>query len=112
MKLRFQTAAGRVTLLTTMTGGFGLALVIFLVVASVCPEWHICGHHHSDDGDDHCVITTFAAGEGFSPMVPVAIAPEPVVLFHLSKDRVQTEIAIVDLRLLPSRGPPARRLPA
>ncbi len=84
----------------------GVAAVMLLVWLGVDPEAH--EHFHADAGlgDHHCVITDFAAGEGYFLVPRMLTPPVGVVYETLSRSVREASPGRVDYALLPARGPP------
>jgi hypothetical protein len=83
-----------------------LGLFLSLQAMAVFPALHSLVHHDACDPDHECAVTLFSHGQvDASPTaLPVFCAPAPLI-DRQSPPRIIFVSA--DIRLLPSRGPPA-----
>ncbi len=83
-----------------------LGLVLSLQAMAVFPALHALVHPDADDPGHECAVTLFSHGQVDTSCTaaPVLHAPAP-----LTFSQAPPEIIFVsaDIRLLPSRGPPA-----
>jgi hypothetical protein len=110
--LRFLRHGGKVSVLARIVGHVASALILLLVWLGADPEAHEHFHHDADQGEHHCVITEYAAGEGFYVVPQVSIPPVEAVFgfAHFSAEEPLRES--VDYVLLPTCGPPSGGLEA
>jgi hypothetical protein len=89
-------------------GVSALLLVLFLSLQAMAtfPALHALVHHDACDPDHECAVTLFSHGQVDAPgtAAPVFCAPVRLV-FSQTPPRIIFVSA--DIRLLPSRGPPA-----
>ena len=85
-----------------------VAIVMMLLAGSACPEVHdrVCSHHAGDAGVDHCVISAFAAGEGYSLPVNVPVVRLDAWSAVVLRPEVAAPVAVMEYRLRPACGPP------
>jgi hypothetical protein len=90
------------------SGGAVLCLGVLLLVQTMAaaPAFHAWVHHDANDPNHECAVTLFAHGQVHSPATGVEIAQAPAVLIVLEPAR-SIDFVSTDVRLLPSRGPPA-----
>ena len=83
-----------------------VALVLALSVLSASPACHRLIHKDACDPGHECAVTLFLNGQVHCPSTDVEVVkPLPVLLSQASARCVNFVSA--DVRLLPSRGPPA-----
>lgn len=83
-----------------------VALVIALAALSVSPQAHGFFHNAEADADHECVITDFAAGEGFFLAPLVVLRPELMKLGVIEREACLSPIPRVPFHSPPSCGPP------
>jgi hypothetical protein len=88
-----------------------LGLFLFLQAMAVSPALHALVHPDAADPDHECAVTLFSHGQVdvSSAVVPVFHAPARLIF---SQDLPRIIFVSADIRLLPSRGPPASSVPA
>lgn len=98
---------GDVTALARIVSCLAAFLILLLVWLGADPEAHEHFHHDADQGEHHCVVTEFAAGEGFYIVPQVSVPPVEAVfgIAHFSAEEPIREA--VDYVLLPICGPPS-----
>ncbi|HZM02765.1 MAG TPA: hypothetical protein VFC44_07050 [Candidatus Saccharimonadales bacterium] len=86
--------------------GVMLGLILALLTLSAVPALHAMVHPDAAEPGHQCAVTLFSHGQVdvSSTVAPFVSAPAPLI-FRQSLPGVV--FVSVDLRLLPSRGPPA-----
>jgi hypothetical protein len=90
------------------SGVSSLCLGVFLLVQilAAAPDLHSWFHQDAGAPGHECAVTLFLSGQVHSPNTDVAVAPCPPLLISLAPAR-GVEFVSADVRLFPSRGPPA-----
>ncbi len=90
------------------SGVSSLSLGVFLLVQilAAVPDLHSWFHQDAGAPGHECAVTLFLHGQVHSPSTDVALAPCPRLLFSFAP-APGVEFVSADVRLLPSRGPPA-----
>ena len=85
---------------------FLLFLFLSLQALVVVPALHELVHPDASNAGDECAVTLFSHGQidASSAVVPVFCAPERVIISQALPGVI---FVSTDIRLLPSRGPPA-----
>ncbi len=85
-----------------------LSLSVFLLVQvmAAIPAFHAWAHQDARDPSHECAVTLFLHGQVHTPATGVEVIKHQPGLFFLTQQRV-ADFTSTDLRLLPSRGPPA-----
>ena len=104
--VRIKSARETITFFGKMVSGLAAVLILMLTVAGASPAVHGSFHHDADADGHHCAITAFAAGEAYSPLVPVAVAPVVLRVEACVLPTISVGVAKVDYRLRPTCGPP------
>jgi hypothetical protein len=83
-------------------------LGVFLLVQTMAavPAFHAWVHHDAADPSHECAVTFFLHGQVHSPTTDVEAAPCPPLRISHAPPR-RADFVSTDVRLLPSRGPPA-----
>jgi hypothetical protein len=85
---------------------FLLGLLLSLQAMAVFPALHALVHHDACDPDHECAVTLFTHGQVDASTTAVAVVSAPAVpVFNQEPPGIIFVSA--DIRLLPSRGPPA-----
>ena len=87
-------------------GFFCLGVFLLVHVMAAVPAFHAWAHQNARDPGHECAVTLFLNGQVHSPPTDVAAAPCPPLLFFHAPAR-GVDFVSADVRLLPSRGPPA-----
>jgi hypothetical protein len=90
------------------SGGAGFCLIVFLLVQAMAavPAFHAWLHHDASDPGHECAVTLFLHGQVHAPSTKVEVAKSlPVLVAEAPAHGV--DFVSADVRLLPSRGPPA-----
>jgi len=85
-----------------------ICLVVFLLlqIMAAVPAFHAWAHPDARDPGHECVVTLLLHGQVHSPATEVEVTkPLPLLLSPAPARRV--DFVSADVRLLPSRGPPA-----
>lgn len=100
--------SGRATLTAfgRLVAGMALALVAVVIVAAASPEVHSGLHADAGDEGHHCAITDYAAGESYSPVTPIAVAPAAMTIAVLARAGTVAPAPAAHYRLRPACGPP------
>lgn len=85
-------------------------MVAVLVWLSADPEAHEYFHRDAGHGEHHCVITSFAIGEGYFLAPKIAARPAVAVFEAVHLDAREVFRERVDYVLLPICGPPLNGL--
>lgn len=90
---------------------FLLGSFLFLQALAALPALHLWIHPDASDSDHECAVTLFIHGQVTAAATPAPVFHAPqVVLFREAEPK--TIFVSADIRLLPSRGPPASLVPA
>ena len=83
-----------------------LAVFLSLQAMAALPALHAFVHHDSSDPNHECAVTLLLHGQvdASSAATPVFVAPQ---ILSVVPDAPEAIFVSADLRLLPSRGPPA-----
>jgi hypothetical protein len=87
-------------------GLFCLGAFLLLQFMAAVPAFHSWFHHDAADPDHQCAVTLFLHGQMHSATTGVEAAAFSPVLISLAPAR-GVDFVSADVRLLPSRGPPA-----
>jgi hypothetical protein len=87
-------------------GSFCLAVFLLVQTMAAVPALHTWAHQDAGAPGHECAVTLFLNGQVHSPPTDVAAAPCPPLLFFHAPAR-GVDFVSADVRLLPSRGPPA-----
>jgi hypothetical protein len=87
-------------------GFFCLSLFLLVQVMAAVPAFHAWAHQDARDPGHECAVTLFLHGQVHSPTTEVEVTKHLLVLVSPAPARCVDFIA-ADVRLLPSRGPPA-----
>jgi hypothetical protein len=90
------------------SGSSVLCLGLFLLVQAMAavPAFHAWFHLDAGDPGHECAVTLFLNGQVHSPTTDVEVTKSlPVLVFYAPARGV--DFVSADVRLLPSRGPPA-----
>ncbi len=85
---------------------FCLGVLLLVQTMAAVPAFHAWVHHDACDPNHECAVTLFVNGQVHSPTTGVEIAQSPPVLLVLAPAH-GVDFVSADVRLLPSRGPPA-----
>jgi hypothetical protein len=90
------------------SGAAFFCLGVFLLVQSMAavPALHAWAHPDARDPGHECAVTLFLHGQLHSSATEVAVTKHPPVLVSQAPVR-RVDLVSSDVRLLPSRGPPA-----
>ncbi len=90
-------------------GALCLGVFLALYAMAAVPALHALAHHDARDANHECAVTLFAHGQVHSADAAAELRlPAPLIL---SSDPAPAPLIVsADIRLLPSRGPPAERL--
>jgi hypothetical protein len=90
------------------SGAAAFSLGVFLLVQTmaVVPAFHAWVHHDAGEPNHECAATLFLNGQVYSPTTVVEAPPCPPVLVSCAP-ACGVDFVSADVRLLPSRGPPA-----
>jgi hypothetical protein len=101
-------ASARRLMRAAKSGVSSLCLGVFLLVQilATAPALHAWFHQDAGAPGHECAVTLFLTGQVHSPSTDVAVAPCPPLLFSHTPARC-VDFVSADVRLLPSRGPPA-----
>jgi hypothetical protein len=93
---------------TAKSGTGFLCLFLFLLVQTMAtaPAFHEWVHHDAHEAGHECAVTLFLNGQVHSPTTDVEVIKRLPVLVSPAPAR-HVDFVSVDVRLLPSRGPPA-----
>ena len=85
---------------------FCLGVFLLVQILAAVPALHSWVHQDASAPGHECAVTFLLHGQVHTPNADVAVAPcQPLLLSHAPLTGV--EIVSADVRLLPSRGPPA-----
>jgi hypothetical protein len=89
-------------------GASFLSLSVFLLVQvmAAIPAFHAWAHQDARDPSHECAVTLFLHGQIHAPATEVEVTKPPPGLFYVAQP-CTSNFKFTDLRLLPSRGPPA-----
>jgi len=107
---RFQGNDGNSSIVAKTVGVLAVSIVAVLVWLSADPEAHEYFHHDAGHEEHHCVITSFAIGEGFYLAPKIAARPAAAVFAAVHLDAGETLREPVAYFLLPICGPPLNGL--
>jgi hypothetical protein len=85
---------------------FGLGIFLLVQTLAAVPAFHAWVHQDASAPGHECAVTLFLNGQVHSPTTDVAVAPCPPLLVSHAPARGVNFVS-ADVRLLPSRGPPA-----
>jgi hypothetical protein len=90
------------------SGAVAFCTGVFLLVQfmAAVPAFHAWVHHDAADPNHECAATLFLHGQIHCPTTGLAAIKFPPVLVSLAPSRC-ADFVSADVRLLPSRGPPA-----
>jgi hypothetical protein len=90
---------------------FLLVLLLSLQALVTFPSLHAWVHPDAGDPDHECAVTLFSHGQvdASAAVPPIFYAPQQVTFSAVSPKVI---FVSADIRLLPSRGPPASLTPA
>jgi hypothetical protein len=112
-----KTKSGDFTPLGRWCGAWAAALMLFLTVASACPELHeaFCHHRHepsaalaTSPSAADCVITLFGAGDVLPGTMLAASAPDLAAVLAVPASGEVVRLSTGEWVRPPSCGPPAR----
>jgi hypothetical protein len=85
---------------------FCLGVFLLVQILAAVPALHSWVHQDASAPGHECAVTFLLHGQVHTPNADVAVAPcQPLLLSH--EPLTGVEIVSADVRLLPSRGPPA-----
>jgi hypothetical protein len=87
-------------------GFLGLAVFLLVHVMAAVPAFHAWAHEDARDPGHECAVTLILHGQIHTPVAEVEVTKRQPVLFSSAPARSVYFIS-ADVRLLPSRGPPA-----
>ncbi|HEV7923947.1 MAG TPA: hypothetical protein VGR14_01230 [Verrucomicrobiae bacterium] len=87
-------------------GAFCLGVFLLVQTMAAVPALHTWLHQDASAPGHECAVTLFLNGQVHSPTTEVAVAPCAALLFSYAPPR-GVDFVSADVRLLPSRGPPA-----
>jgi hypothetical protein len=87
-------------------GVFCLGVFLLVQTMAAVPAFHSWFHHDAADPNHECAVTLLLNGQLHSPDIDVQAGPCPPLLVSHAPARCVDFVA-TDVRLLPSRGPPA-----
>jgi len=93
---------------TAKSGAAVFCLGVFLLVQIIAavPSFHAWVHHDASDPNHECAVTLFVHGQVHSPSTEVEVTKcLSVLVSHAPPSGV--DFVSADVRLFPSRGPPA-----
>jgi hypothetical protein len=99
-------AKGFVRAVKSGGGFFCLGVVLLLQVLAAVPALHEWVHHDARNATHECAVTLLLNGQVHSSSTQVDVVKRLPVL--VSREAARTvDFVSADIRLLPSRGPPA-----
>ena len=107
MWFRFQKRSGSVSPFARVVSTAAISIVLLLVWFAADPQAHEHFHHDADTGQHQCVVTEFAAGEGYYILPQIAGPPVESdfgVVRLCAEETIRQTVAFV---LLPICGPPS-----
>ncbi len=87
-------------------GFFCLGVFLAIQVLATVPALHTWLHQDASAPGHECAVTLILSGQVHTPTTDVAVAPCPSPLLSYTPSR-GVDFVSADVRLLPSRGPPA-----
>jgi len=87
-------------------GIFGLGIFLLVQVMAAVPAFHAWVHHDAGEPNHECAVTLFLNGQLHSPTTQVEALKCPVIFISYTPAQ-GVDFVSADVRLLPSRGPPA-----
>ena len=87
-------------------GVFCMGVFLFVQFMAAVPAFHEWFHHDAADPNHECAATLFLHGQVHSPTTEVEALRCPAVFISFAPAR-GADFVSVDVRLRPSRGPPA-----
>ena len=109
---RFQRKDGSSSIVAKTVGILAVLMVLVLVWLSADPAAHEYFHHDAGLDEHHCVVTSFATGEGFYLVPQTTVRPAVAVFAIVHFDAGEILHKPVDYVLLPICGPPFNGLSA
>jgi len=91
---------------TSGVGFFCLGVFLLIQIMAAVPAFHAWLHDDASAPGHECAVTLFLNGQVHTPATDVAVAPCPPLLISYAPTR-GVDFVSADVRLLPSRGPPA-----
>jgi hypothetical protein len=85
---------------------FCLSVFLLVQMMAAVPVFHAWAHQDASDPGHECVVTMFLHGQVHTPATTVELAQQPPVFVSFAAAR-RVDFVSADVRLLPSRGPPA-----
>jgi hypothetical protein len=87
-------------------GFFCLSVFLLVQIMAAVPAFHAWAHHDARDSGHECAVTLFLHGQVHSPTTEIEVTKHLPVLVSTTPVR-RVDFISADVRLLPSRGPPA-----
>jgi len=87
-------------------GFFCLSVFLLVQLMAAVPAFHTWAHQDARDPGHECAVTLFLHGQVHSPATEVEVTKNLPVLISPAPAR-RVAFVSADVRLLPSRGPPA-----
>jgi len=87
-------------------GVFCMGVFLLVQFMAAVPAFHAWFHHDAADPNHECAVTLFLHGQVHSPTTDAAAVTCPPVLIFPTLARC-ADFVSADVRLLPTRGPPA-----
>jgi hypothetical protein len=87
-------------------GAFSLGLFLLVQTLAAVPSFHAWVHPDAADPNHECAVTLFLHGQVHGSTTELEASPCPPVFVSLAPS-CGVDFVSTDVRLLPSRGPPA-----
>jgi hypothetical protein len=87
-------------------GFFCLGVFLLVHVMAAVPAFHAWAHQDAREPGHECAVTLILHGQVHTPVTEVEVAKHQPILFSSAPAR-SVHFISADVRLLPSRGPPA-----
>jgi hypothetical protein len=87
-------------------GFFALSVFLLVQVMAAVPAFHAWAHQDARDPGHECAVTLILNGQFHTPVTEVEVTKHQPVLLSSAPAR-SVHFISADVRLLPSRGPPA-----
>lgn len=85
---------------------FSISVFLLVQIMAAVPAFHAWAHQDARDPSHECAVTLFLHGQVHTPATEVEVTKHLPCLFIQAQAR-SADFISADVRLLPSRGPPA-----